>query len=127
MLDITESTTELKSCCANLYESDWAKILMGNSFHPGGLALTRRLGNLLNLRPGQHILDVAAGKGTSAIFLAQQFGCRVTGVDFGADTVAEAISNAEKSGVTGLVWFALNGAMLKICIPVWEPIKSLSS
>ena len=105
MLDITESTAELKSCCANLYESDWAKILLGDSFHPGGLALTRRLGKLLDLHPGQHILDVAAGKGTSAIFLAQQFGCRVTGIDFGTDTVAEANSNAEKAGVTELVQF----------------------
>ena len=30
----------IKACCARLYESDWARLLLGDSFHPGGLALT---------------------------------------------------------------------------------------
>ncbi len=107
MSNITSSQTteEIKSCCANLYESDWAKILLGDSFHPGGLALTLRLGQLLNLQSSDRVLDVAAGKGTSAIFLAQQFGCQVVGVDYGDNAIAAATVKAEQAGVTHLVRF----------------------
>ena len=34
------SSADVKQCCANLYESDFAKLLLGESFHPGGLKLT---------------------------------------------------------------------------------------
>lgn len=105
MIDPNQTAEEIKTCCAALYESDWASLLLGDSFHPGGLALTQRLGELLNLQPGQRILDVAAGKGTSAIFLAQQFGCDVVGIDYGADTVAEATASAKSAGLADQVRF----------------------
>lgn len=95
----------LKTCCANLYESDWARLLLGDSFHPGGLALTERLGALLELGPGRRVLDVASGKGTSAIHLARRFGCEVVGVDFGAQSIAEATVAAERAGVADRVCF----------------------
>ena len=97
--------TDLKSCCAAVYESDFARMLLGDSFHPGGLALTQRLGELLSLTPDQRVLDVASGKGESAIFLARQFGCAVVGVDFGRDNVAHATAQAEKAGLSHLVTF----------------------
>ena len=80
--------TDLKSCCAVAYQSDFARLLLGDSFHPGGLALTKRLGKLLALSPSDHVLDVACGLGESAIFLATQFGCRVTGIDLGETNVS---------------------------------------
>lgn len=89
----------LKACCANLYESDWARLLLGDSFHPGGLTLTERLGALLELGPGRRLLDVASSKGASAIHLAQRFGCEVVGVDYGAQSIAEATAAAERAGV----------------------------
>src|SRR5260370_41659650 len=76
-------TDELKACCAAVYASDWARLLLGESFHPGGLALTERLGTLLDLGPGKRVLDIAAGQGSSAIFLAQRFGCEVIGAEYG--------------------------------------------
>jgi ubiquinone/menaquinone biosynthesis C-methylase UbiE len=36
----------------------------------------------LNLNPRTRLLDVAAGKGGSAILLAERFGCEVVGVDY---------------------------------------------
>jgi ubiquinone/menaquinone biosynthesis C-methylase UbiE len=98
-------SARLKSCCANAYESDFAGRLLGDSFHPGGLYLTMRLGKLLDLYPGSRVLDVASGKGESAIFLAQRFGCQVTGVDFGKDNVAAASARATTAGVAHLVSF----------------------
>ena len=96
---------ELKSCCATLYESDMARMLLGDSFHPGGVRLTRRLGEKLGLRPGLRVLDVASGKGESAIFLAQTFDCEVVGIDFGAENVRQAEARAEDAKVSPLVSF----------------------
>lgn len=101
---------QLKSCCAGLYESDMASLLLRESLHPGGLALTGRLGRLLNLGPNDQLLDVAAGKGTSAIFLAQHFGCRVVGLDFGSKNVAKANAAAERAGISDRVRFDLGDA-----------------
>src|SRR5713101_536434 len=94
-------SAELKSCCAALYQSDLARALLGDSFHPGGQQLTARLGNQLGLRPNLRVLDVASGKGESAIFLARQFGCNVVGVDFGSVNVMEATARAATAHVAG--------------------------
>lgn len=104
----------LKTCCAAAYQSEWARLLLGESFHPGGLALTERLGTLLGLGPGQRVLDVAAGQGTSAIFLAQRFGCVVVGVDYGGDSVRKANEAAARAGVAELAQFEQGDAE---CLP----------
>lgn len=100
----------LKSCCAAAYQSDFARLLLGDSFHPGGLSLTERIGQLLALSADDHVLDVASGRGESAIFLAQKFGCRVTGVDLGNANVADATSRAQAANVANRVRFELGDA-----------------
>ncbi len=97
--------TAIKSCCATAYQSDWARLLLGESFHPGGLALTGYLGQLLELAPGHVVLDVAAGQGQSAIHLARHFGCTVVGVDYSALEMKQATEAAVKAGVADLVSF----------------------
>ena len=95
----------IKQCCARLYESDLAKLLLGDSFHPGGVQLTERLGRILELTPDSRVLDVAAGKGTSAIFLAERFGCEVLGIDYGRQNVEQANEAAAAKGLGGRVRF----------------------
>jgi arsenite methyltransferase len=95
----------IKSCCADLYATEWARLLLGESFHPGGLALTERLGERLQLGPGVRVLDVASGLGTSAIFLARRFGCEVLGVDYAAASVREATERAREVGLADRVRF----------------------
>jgi arsenite methyltransferase len=58
---------DTKQCCARLYESEIVSQLLGDSFHPGGAALTERLGQMLGLMSGSHVLDAASGTGTSAV------------------------------------------------------------
>ena len=77
-----------------LYESDLARFLLGDSFHPGGLRLTGQLGRMLGLNPAIRVLDVACGKGTTAVFLAKEFGCEVVGIDYGEQNVEAARSLA---------------------------------
>ncbi|HLK58207.1 MAG TPA: class I SAM-dependent methyltransferase [Chthonomonadaceae bacterium] len=100
-----ESAEALKSCCASLYEKDWVRLLLGDSYHPGGLALTERLGQLLELRPGMRVLDVAAGRGASALHLARTFGCAVIGTDLSAEMVRLAAESAAEAGLNALITF----------------------
>lgn len=95
----------IKQCCATLYESELARLLLGDSFHPGGLKLTERLGVLLGLHPGSRVLDIASGKGTSAIFLAERFGCEVVGIDYSEQNVEQAIAAAAAKELASLVRF----------------------
>jgi ubiquinone/menaquinone biosynthesis C-methylase UbiE len=101
----TTDTTAIKSCCAKLYQSDWIQLILGDSFHPGGLVLTEHLGMAINLEPSQRLLDVASGQGTSAIRLAQRFGCMVLGIDYSHEAVNKAIQAASTAGVSHLVSF----------------------
>jgi len=90
---------------AQLCESDLAKPLLGTSFHPGGLKLTKRLGSLLQLTSKSRVLDVASGKGTSAIFLAKHFRCQVVGLDCSSQNVTEATELAGANGLSSRVRF----------------------
>ena len=96
---------DVKACCATLYESDFARTLLGDSFHPGGLRLTARLGEKLGLCAGMRVLDVASGRGETAIFLAQRFGAEITGIDFGQENVRQAEARALEADVSQLVRF----------------------
>ena len=100
-----QSPETIKACCVALYDSDWATLLLGDSYHPGKLKLTERLGELLDLKPGDKVLDVASGLGTSAIYLAERFGCQVVGVDFSESIVEQANSKAADVGLSNLVHF----------------------
>lgn len=104
------TATTLKTCCASAYQSEWATLLLGASFHPGGLALTERLGAALGLKAGQRVLDVAAGQGTSAIHLARTFGCEVVGVDYGGAAMQRATEAAAAAGVAHRVTFMAGDA-----------------
>lgn len=106
---------EIKQCCARLYESEWVSRLLGESFHPGGVVLTERLGRLLGLTGESRVLDAASGRGASALFLAQRFGCAVTGVDLGVQNVAHANAEADRLGLAGRVSFRVGDAE---CLPL---------
>jgi arsenite methyltransferase len=101
---------EIKQCCARLYESEMVSRLLGDSFHPGGPALTERLGQLLGLTPESLVLDAASGKGTSAVLIAQRFGSVVLGVDLSAQNVAHANAEADRLGLAGRVSFRVGDA-----------------
>ncbi len=101
----TVESESVKSCCARLYESDYVKLLLGDSFHPGGVKLTERLGAVMGLTAHSRVLDVASGQGTSALHLAKTFGCQVVGVDFGFDMVYRANQAAAAEGLGDRVRF----------------------
>jgi len=100
----------VKSCCATLYASDWVRLLLGESLHPGGLRLTDHLAKVIGLRHGQRVLDVASGRGISAIHLARSVGCSVVGVDYSLQNIASARRAASEHGVSDRVRFLAGDA-----------------
>ncbi len=100
----------VKQCCATFYGSDAARFLLGESFHPGGTQLTHELGQRLGLGPHSRVLDVASGQGTSALYLAETFGCEVVGIDFSEENVRLARANADERGFGTRVTFVLGDA-----------------
>lgn len=90
---------QVKQCCANLYGSEAARFLLGDSFHPGGVELTRRLAELAGLSENSLVLDVASGTGTSALYLAETVGCKVVGIDLSLTNVQQASAEAAARGL----------------------------
>lgn len=78
---MTLAAEEIKACCASVYSSAAARFLLGDSFHPGGPALTSRLARALRVGAGDVVVDVACGPGTSALQLVRETGCEVVGID----------------------------------------------
>lgn len=99
-----------KRCCADFYQEEVSRLLFGESMHPGALELTKDLGIRLGLHKGSRVLDVACGIGTSAIFLAKEFGCHVTGLDLADRNIDEAKNISSVSGVLELVDFRVGDA-----------------
>jgi len=104
--DVSKMTPEeIKACCAVSYQQDAVALILGDSYHPGGLALTRHVARSIHLQSGERVLDVASGPGTTAFMLAAEFGVHVDGVDLGELAVAKANLLAEEQGVSDQVCF----------------------
>jgi len=107
---VAAEAEDVKACCARTYQQDVVALILGESYHPGGLELTRRLAQKLALKPGQRVLDVASGPGTTAFLLASEFGVAVDGVDLGDRAVAMAGAKARDRGLAESVRFHVGDA-----------------
>jgi SAM-dependent methyltransferase len=65
----------------------------------------RLLGERLRLAPGKHVLDVASGRGGPALILAEEFGCRITGVEKAEEFYEVACERSRARGLESLVEF----------------------
>ncbi len=86
-----------KACCADLYQSALARMLLGDTLHPGGLGLTDRLGRMMSIPRAGRVLDLASGRGVSALAVSRVFRCHVVGLEFGEAALAEARTAAKGS------------------------------
>jgi len=83
---------------------------LDGELHPGGKATTRRALELIAVRPGERLLDVASGTGASALLAAREYGCLVAGVDYGGGTVADAHRAADTAGLCDRIGFIVGDA-----------------
>ena len=65
-----------------MYQSDLARLILGETLHPGGLALTNRLGRFMGIQRDDWVVDLASGRGVSVMAISRAFHCRVAGVEF---------------------------------------------
>jgi SAM-dependent methyltransferase len=67
--------------------------------HPGGRRSTQELFQRADFAPGQSVIDVGCGVGTSAIEIARRYGAHVTAADISPLMLAHARANVQKAGV----------------------------
>jgi cyclopropane fatty-acyl-phospholipid synthase-like methyltransferase len=82
------------------YDQEWAE---ANSLGENPLFMCESLTEVLELRPGMRVLNLACGHGVSSIFLAREFGVEVWAVDRGTDPTSNA-RRAEEAGCGGRVF-----------------------
>ncbi|GAB3383561.1 hypothetical protein GCM10027360_66660 [Amycolatopsis echigonensis] len=85
-------------------------LVLGESYHPGGFALTRRLADQVRLSSGERVADIASGPGATARLLATEYDVSVDGVDLGQSTVEAATAAAGEAGLAAKVRFHLGDA-----------------
>ena len=70
---------------------------------PGGRFATEWLINQTRFAPDTQVLEVACNVGTTAVGLAQRFGCHITGVDLDENALNKARQNIRAAGLEHLV------------------------
>ena len=79
-------------------------------FNIGGVSSMDRLAELLRIGEDTRILEVGCGTGGNACYLANKYGCRVTGIDIAEHMVRQAQIRAEELGLTDRVAFKVGDA-----------------
>lgn len=88
---------EFTNCCSTIYENHLVRLLLGESWHPGGLRLTRRLAELAEIKKTDRVVDLGSGNGASAFHIASERGCQIVGIEASTQLTAEAQSSIEPS------------------------------
>jgi cyclopropane-fatty-acyl-phospholipid synthase len=67
----------------------------------------RKLADMLDLREGMHILEIGCGWGGFAMFVAKEYGCKVTGITLSTEQLAFAKKAAGEAQLSHLLNFQL--------------------
>lgn len=78
--------------------------------HPGGYEATGKLAQMSRVYRDTNLLDLACGRGTSSYYLADRFGCRVTGIDRSRKSIHEARRNLKNRHLDGRIQFRIGDA-----------------
>lgn len=86
-----------------------------DQFHTRGIQATVELAAAAGLTPDTRVLDVGCGLGGPARYIAQTFGCPVTGLDLSPAFVEAAAYLTERCGLSGQVSFQDGNALQLPC------------
>jgi arsenite methyltransferase len=89
------------ACCAAVYGHPFAALIVGESFHPGGLTGTRDLLKAGAPARGASLLDIGCGLGASSRIAYDEFGLDVTAVDVSSSVLRQA---EERGGDRNIEW-----------------------
>ena len=97
-MDVTAKNTQTKTKIANVWElGDYQGV---STMLP---PISSHLVKLLNIQPGESVLDVACGNGNTAI-TARRTGANVTGVDITSDLLNIAKEEEKIAQISGIDW-----------------------
>jgi ubiquinone/menaquinone biosynthesis C-methylase UbiE len=82
-----------------------------DEFHSGGRNATVRLAQLAHINRSDRVLDVGCGIGGPSRYLASNFGCQVTGLDFTAEFIALAAMLAQRTRLADKVTYRQGDAL----------------
>ena len=71
-----------------------------DQFHVGGLTATVAFAKLLDVSAGAEVLDAGSGLGGPSRYVAENYGCRVSGIDLAPTYVAIARLLADRAGMS---------------------------
>jgi cyclopropane fatty-acyl-phospholipid synthase-like methyltransferase len=95
---------ECASDCGSVSKCDifdfMAKYVGMTVVHPGGYNATNELLNELQIDKNSHVIDIACGKGTSAVYAVKKYGCKVTAIDISPELIEEAKHIARMKNVS---------------------------
>lgn len=75
----------------------------GMSLQEGQLAKYDRLCRQLHLKPADHVLEIGSGWGGNAIYMAQNYGCRVTSITISKEQHRLAVERVKAAGLSDRV------------------------
>ncbi len=78
--------------------------------HPGGLELSRRIGEIVNMK-NKSVLDVSCGRGLFACFYAKKFKAKITGIDISPEMIESSLKRAQAEGVQNVTTFQVADAL----------------
>jgi ubiquinone/menaquinone biosynthesis C-methylase UbiE len=112
---MTARSGECKGSCDSIAKCDifefMAKHVGMTVIHPGGFKATRRLIKALNVTPDSRVIDIACGKGTTAILLAEKYGCDVVAIDIDGVLIEEAKRLTRKKGLDKKITYRVGDAL----------------
>jgi arsenite methyltransferase len=109
------------ACCSTLYGHPLAELLIGESFHPGGLASSRRLLEAARFARGARLLDVGCGLGASARMAADDMGARVDALDASVAVLDRARERVEGVG-SQVTWHQADMAQLPFAAGAFDVV-----
>src|SRR6202012_5660122 len=75
----------------------------GLSLEEAQYAKYERLCHQLHLKPGDHVLEIGSGWGGNAIYMAKNYGCKVTSLTISAEQLKLAKESVEEAGLSAQV------------------------
>ena len=79
-------------------------------FNIGGAPSIDLLVERCNIGEGSHVLDVGCGTGGNSCYIAEKFGCKVTGIDIAEHMIEQANIKAQELGLVDRVLFEVADA-----------------
>lgn len=104
-----------KTDCNSITKCDifefMAKHIGRTVVHPGGLKATKKLLDTIIIKPDSTVIDIACGKGSSSIFIAEKYNCNVVAIDIDEQLIEEAKYLTKKRGLENKITYHVGDAM----------------